>query len=110
MLFQKPIFTGKVQKCSGLPGPGVVGSEDGPIPIYRVPKSGDGHFYPKSRYGLLGDFHENTGISLQSAFKLFANGPMMPRKCSRTDEDFNFRIEKFPLATLSKFLQYEYKR
>ena len=29
---------------------------------------------------------------------------MMPQKYSQTAEDFNFRIEKFPSATLSKFL------
>ena len=90
--------------------PGVVGSADGPILIYRVRKSGDAHFYLKSLCGLPGNFRENTGVSLQSAPKLSANGPMMPQKYSRTDEDFNFRIEKFPLATLSKFLPYEHER
>ena len=110
MLFQKPIFTGKVKKCSGYMRPGLVGSEDGSMLLFQAPKSGDGNFYPKSRYGPLSDFRENTGISLQSAPKLSANGPMMPQKYSQTDEDFNFRLEKFPLATLSKFLPYEYKR
>ena len=32
--------------------------------IYRVPKSGDGDFHPKSPYGPPSDFRENTGISL----------------------------------------------
>ena len=80
--------------------PGVVGSADGFILIYRVPKSGDAHFYLKSPSGLPSNFRENTGVSLQSAPKLSANGPMMPQKYCQTDEDFNFRIEKFPLATL----------
>ena len=80
--------------------PVVVGSADGLILIYRVPKSGDTHFYPKSLCGLPSNFRENTGASLQSAPKLSANGPMMPQKYSQTDEDFNFRIEKFPSATL----------
>ena len=77
--------------------------------IYRVPKSSDCHFYPKSLYGLPSNFRENTGVSLQSAPKLSANGPMMPQKYCQTDEDFNFRMEKFPVATLSKFLPYEHK-
>ena len=110
MLFQKPIFTGKVQKCEGFRRPGVVGSADGPALLYQVPKSGDGHFYLKSLYGLPWNFRENTGVSLQSAPKLSANGPMMPQKYFQTDEDFNFRMEKFPVATLSKFLPYEHKR
>ena len=70
------------------------------LAIYRVPKSGDGHFYAKSLYGPPSDFRENTGISLQSAPKLSANGPMMPQKYSQRDEDFKFRFEKFPSATL----------
>ena len=78
--------------------------------IYRVTKSSDCHFYPKSLYGPPSDFQENTGISLQSAPKLSANGPMMPQKCSQTAEDFNFGIQKFPSATLSKFLPYDHKR
>ena len=76
------------------------------LAIYRVPNSGDGHFYAKSLYQPPSDFRENTGISLQSAPKLSANAPMMPQKYSQTDEDFNFRIEKFPSATLPKFLPY----
>ena len=68
--------------------------------IYRVPKSSDSHFHAKSLYGPPSDFQENTGISLQSAPKLSANGPMMPQKYSQTAEDFNFRFEKFPSATL----------
>ena len=104
MLFQRPIFTWEVQKCVGFRSPGLVSSTDGLVLIYRVPKSGDGHFYLKSLYGPPRDFRENTGISLQSAPKLSANGPMMPQKYCQTDEDFNFRIEKFPSATLQKFL------
>ena len=109
MLFQSPIFTWKVQKCVGFRLPGLVSSTDGLVLLYRVPKSGDGHFYLKSLYGHPIDFRENTGISLQSAPKLSANGPMMPQKYCQTDEDFNFRMEKFPVATLTKFLPYKHK-
>ena len=110
MLFQSPIFTWEVQKCVGFRSPGLVSSTDGLVLLYRVPKSGDGHFYLKSLYGLPRDFRENTGISLQSAPKLSANGPMMPQKYCQKDEDFNFQMKKFSVATLSKFLQYEQKR
>ena len=78
--------------------------------IYRVPKSGDGDFHPKSPYVPPSDFRENTGISLQNAPKLSANGPMMPQKYSQTAGHFNFRIEKFPSATLSKFLPREHRK
>ena len=73
--------------------------------IYRVPKSGDAHFYPHLRPGAYRDFEENedTGISLQTAPKLPANGHMNPQKYSRTVEDVNLGFEKFPLATLQKF-------
>ena len=100
MLFQSPIFTWEVQKCVGFRLPVLVSSADGLALLYRVPKSGDGHFYLKSLYGPPRGFRENTGISLQSAPKLSANGPMMQQKCCQTDEDFNFRMEKFPVATL----------
>ena len=68
--------------------------------IYRVPKSSDRDFEARSKYWPPSDFQENTGISLQSAPKLSANGPMIPQKYSQTAEDFNFRFEKFPSATL----------
>ena len=73
-------------------------------------KSGDRHFYPYSRSGVPSDFSENTSILLQNATKLSANGPMKPQKCCQRDEDFNFGIEKFPSATLEKFLPHEHKR
>ena len=60
------------------------------LAIYRVPNSGEGHFYAKSLYELPSDFRENRGISLQNAPKLSANGPTMPQKYCQTDEDFNF--------------------
>ena len=101
MLFQKPIFTWEVQKCLGIRSPGLVSSADGLALLYRVPKSGDSHFDPKSLSGPPRDFQENTSILLQSAPKWSANGPMMPQKHSQTD--FNFGFEKFPLATLQKF-------
>ena len=75
--------------------------------IYRVPKSGDAHFYPHLRPGAYRDFEENEGISLQTAPKLSRNGHMKPQKYSQTAEDFNFGFEKFPLATLQKFPQPE---
>ena len=71
--------------------------------IYRVPKSGDAHFYPHLRPGAYRDFEENEGISLQTAPKLSRNGHMKPQKYSQAAEDFNFGFEKFPLVTLQKF-------
>ena len=73
--------------------------------IYRVPKSSDSDFQAKSLHGPPSDFRKNTGILLQSAPKMSANGPTMPQKYCQTDEDLNFRIEKFPSATLQKFLR-----
>ena len=90
MLFQRPIFTWEVQKCSGFPLPGLVSSADGLALLYRVPKSGDSHFDPKSLSGPPRDFQENTSILLQSAPKWSANGAMMPQKHSQTAEDLNF--------------------
>ena len=90
MLFQEPIFTGKVKKCMGFHRPGVVSSSDGLALLYRVPKSGDSHFDPKSLSGPPRDFQENTSILLQSAPKWSAKGPMMPQKHSQTAEDLNF--------------------
>ena len=73
--------------------------------IYRVPKSSDSDFHAKSLYGPPSDFRKNTGILLQSAPKMPANGPTMPQKYCQTDKDFNFRFEKFLSATFQKFLR-----
>ena len=82
----------------------MVRSLDAFISLYRVSKFGDGDFHPYLRSGSHTDFEENAGISLQTAPKLSRNGHMKPRKYSQTAEDFKFRIEKFPSATLQKFL------
>ena len=78
--------------------------------ISEPPKLGDGDFYLYSRSGSPSDFRENTGISLQNAPRLSAIGPIKPRKYCQRKEDFNFRIQKFPSATLQKFLPPTHKR
>ena len=93
-----------MQKCYGKPPPKTVSSLDAFISRYRASKFGDGDFYPHLRSEAYSEFEENAGISLQIASKLSVNGPMKPQKYSQIDEDLYFRFEKFPSATLQKFL------
>ena len=54
------------------------------------PKVGRPRFLPTFALWGDSDFEENAGISLQSAPKSSANGPMKPQKYYPRDEDLNF--------------------